>query len=39
MTLFNNSSPPRHRSAILENNRWMQTEYAVLYKFSTLFTL
>ncbi len=30
MTLFNNSSPPCHRSAILENIHWTQTAYAVL---------
>ncbi len=29
-TLFNNSSPLRQRSAILENIRWMQAAYAVL---------
>ncbi len=31
-TLFNNSSPPCHRSAILENIHWTQTVDAVLCK-------
>ncbi len=31
-TLFNNSSHLRHTSAILENIRWTQTAYAVLYQ-------
>ncbi len=30
MTLFNNSSPPCHHSAILKSIHWTQTAYAVL---------